>query len=129
MPTRSPELGAPSILVTDDDPHVRTLCRRILEATGCTATEARNGTEALHAIGDAFFEIMLMDLSMPDTDGFELLRAVRAEVPQLKIIVMSGFMCGTLLSAARLSGAAAILTKPFEPRVLRYIVDNLLAAA
>jgi CheY-like chemotaxis protein len=126
---RLPEPYAPAILVVDDDSQVRTLCRRVLEETGYFATEARDGRDALRAIGSTFFEAMVVDLSMPDMDGFEVLRIARAEFPRMKVIIMSGFMSGALLSAARLLGASATLDKPFNSEILLSVVCQVLSAA
>jgi CheY-like chemotaxis protein len=111
----------PTILIVDDDPQVRTLCRRTLEGAGYLAREAGNGKEALAAIGESAFDLILLDLCMPGKDGFEFLESVRAELPKLKIVVISGFMSATMLPAAKLFGATATLAKPFSP-------DSLLSA-
>ena len=99
---RTPEPYAPCLLVADDDAQIRTLFRRVLQEAGYLVTEARNGREALLALSDRFFELMILDLSMPDTDGFEVLKLARTELPKLKILVISGFMRGPLLEAATL---------------------------
>ena len=64
---------------------------------------------------------------MPDTDGFEILQMVRTQMPDLKVLVISGFMQGTLLRAAELVGANATLDKPSSPEKLAEAVEKLLA--
>ena len=115
-----------TILVVDDDAQVRTLCRLALEESGHLVTEATNGKNALAAIEETDFDLIVLDLAMPDIDGFEFLKAVRAKSPKLKIVVISGFLGGTMLRAAKLFGAAATLAKPFSPDSLLLVVDGVL---
>jgi DNA-binding NtrC family response regulator len=115
-----------TILIVDDDAQIRRLCRTTLEQTGFVAREASNGAEALEAIAETSFDLIVLDLSMPDMDGFEFLKAVRVKSPKLKIVVISGFMGGTMLMAAKLFGAAATLAKPFSPDSLLSVVFEVL---
>jgi DNA-binding NtrC family response regulator len=116
-----------TVLIIDDDVQVRRLCRITLEESGYLVSEASNGKEALAAIGGTPFDLLVLDLSMPDMDGIEFLMAVRAELRKYKIIVMSGFMGGTMLPAAKHLGGAATLSKPFSPESLLSLVDEVLS--
>ena len=116
-----------SILIVDDDPQIRRLCRTALEETGYVVREAGNGKEALAAIEGKSFDLIVLDLSMPDMDGFEFLKVVRGDSPKLKIIVISGFLGGKMLKAARLFGGTATLAKPFSPDALISTVGKVLA--
>ena len=62
-----------TILVVDDDAQVRTLCRLTLEESGYHVTEATDGKNALAAIEENDFDLIVLDLAMPDMDGFEFL--------------------------------------------------------
>jgi CheY-like chemotaxis protein len=95
----------------DDNPDDRELFRRILEEAGYSVVQCTSGKDALAAVEKTSFELMTLDLSMPGIDGFEVLRAVRAMQPELKIIVVSGFMQGRMLEPAKLLGADATLDK------------------
>jgi DNA-binding NtrC family response regulator len=116
-----------SILIVDDDPQIRRLCRITLAEPGYCLREASNGKEALAAIRETSFDLILLDLCMPDMDGIEFLIAVRAELPKLKVIGMSGYMGGTMLPVARQLGGAATLAKPFSPEALLSLVNEVLA--
>lgn len=123
---RVPEF-TPSILVVDDDANVRKLFARVLTKAGYSVQEVSDGVEAKAAIQNITFDLMILDLSMPEMDGFEVLKFARARMPNLKIIVVSGFMQGMTLNAAKHLGAAATLDKPVETGLLLSTVRNLLS--
>jgi len=98
-----------------------------LEESGYSVREANNGKEALAAIEGTAFDLVALDLSMPDMDGFEFLKVVRVRLPKPKVIVMSGFLGGTMLPTAKLFGAFSTLAKPFSPDSLLSAVREALA--
>lgn len=110
--------AAPQVLIIDDDAQVLGLFTRILSRSGYTVTGTTSGAEGLALVETQAFDAMILDLSMPRPDGFEILKAARRHAPALKIIVVSGVMEGVLLKAARLFGASAALGKPVEPEVM-----------
>jgi CheY-like chemotaxis protein len=128
MAKRRPEPYAPSILVVDDDARDRTLVRRILEDAGYYVAEAASGREGFQFAKDRFFEVVVVDISMPDMDGFELLRAIRSELPDVKALLVSGYMAGTFLSIAEKLGAAATLDKALASENLLPAVCLLIAS-
>ena len=115
-----------SILVVDDNPDDRNLFKRMLEGAGYSVVESSSGREALTAVEKTRFDLMILDLSMPDLDGFDVLRAVRSKQPELKIVVVSGFLKGKMLEPAKSLGANATLDKNLASSVLVPIVSNLL---
>jgi DNA-binding NtrC family response regulator len=116
-----------TILIVDDDPQLRKLCRITLEASGYSVREAGDGREALAIVRSSVVDLILLDVCMPDMDGLECLKALRAESPQLKVITMSGFMHGVLLPATKHLGGTATLAKPFSPEALLSLVEKVLA--
>ncbi len=118
-----PEASQPIILVVDDDSLDREWLRTILERAGYQVVEARSGHEALETLKKTSVDLTILDLTMPDMDGLEVLRAAK-HGPKSKIIVVTGlgYVFGnTMLEAARRLGAAATLDKKEA--------DNRLVAA
>ena len=116
------------ILVVDDDALLRGALRVALEAAGYEVIEAGDGRAALRAYHEHGADLLLVDLFIPEPDGLEVIRSVRAEVPDAKIIAMSGGGSQKLdlLAAAEAFGASRTLWKPFVPSVLLGAVRDLL---
>jgi CheY-like chemotaxis protein len=109
------------ILVVDDDERVRTTARALLEADGFQVIEAGSGNAALQMLGAEAVDAVLTDIFMPDTDGIELIHAVRRQFPDLPVVAMSGGGFGggrEVLAVARLLGAAAVVQKPLSQKKL-----------
>jgi CheY-like chemotaxis protein len=114
------------ILVADDDEQVRSLFVKKLAAAGYEVHAARTGQRALDMLKASRFDLLVLDLNMPGTDGFEVLKTTRAEQPHVRVLVISGYMKGALLSAAEWFGAADTLDKTLAPEQLVGHVKRLL---
>jgi putative two-component system response regulator len=101
-------------LVVDDNEHIRGLFRRMLEGAGLTCDEASNGRQALEAVRATAFDLVLLDINMPEMPGTEVLRLLRAQPPSphLKIIMLSGEVSSDEMSNLLAGGADDYLTKP-----------------
>jgi CheY-like chemotaxis protein len=110
--------AAPQVLVIDDDAQVLGLFTRVLSRAGYVVTGTISGSEGMALLQRQTFDAVVLDLSMPRPDGFEILKAARRHDPTRKIVVVSGVMEGVLLKAAKLFGATAALAKPVEPEVM-----------
>lgn len=101
------------ILVVDDEKEVREMVSRLIQHIGYEAMTAENGIRALDILRQEPFTIMITDLKMPEMDGFELMKAVKKEFPQLYIICMTAH--GALYSYMDVvsQGATDYITKPF----------------
>lgn len=129
MPERKiPDPYAPSILLVDDEEETRRGFRHMLEDLGYYVVEAANGRQARNAVQERFFDLVILDLSMPDEDGIELIRTLRIELPHLKVLAVSGFMSGSFLHIAKKLGASSTLQKPVGEDRLVVEVCQLLAA-
>ena len=109
------------ILLVDDDADFRSMLTAALELAGYPVDTARNGKEAQSTQRGAPADILITDIFMPESDGFEVIAAFRKEFPQTKIIAISGgtrVMKTDYLATAGLIGVDAALQKPFEVEAL-----------
>jgi DNA-binding NtrC family response regulator len=116
------------LLVVDDDADMRLTLKLALELAGYTVEVAANGREALEAQRRQPAEVLITDIFMPDTDGFEAIDAFRREFPQTRIVVVSGgaqFAKRDYLPDAELMGADATLQKPFDVDALLDLLHRL----
>jgi CheY-like chemotaxis protein len=114
-----------SVLVADDDPGIRALIRALLAPLDLQFIEAPNGRKALELARQADFQVAIIDLIMPETDGFETIRALRRLRPHVGIIAISGALQEELELAGHL-GSDAVLAKPIDSRELLDAVCRLI---
>jgi CheY-like chemotaxis protein len=102
--------------------------RVVLESAGYEVIEAGDGSAALRLYREQAVDLLLVDLFIPEPDGLEVIRTVRAEAPDAKIVAMSGggSLKLDLLAAAEAFGASRTLWKPFVPNLLLTTVRDLL---
>ena len=118
------------VLVADDNADTRDALALILRAAGHDVAGAGDGDEAIDRYRAHPPDILILDLLMPKRDGFETLRILKSEFPELRALVISGaWRVGgrDALGSARELGAAVALLKPAEPKVVLRAVDELLA--
>jgi CheY-like chemotaxis protein len=132
MAPRAPKAGlrggaaSPRVLLADDDPIVLALLRSILPNYGMQCQTAENGQEALRAIRETRPHVAVLDVSMPEADGFEVLTAIRAErLPTLVVMLSARHREHDILRGFQL-GADDYLIKPFSPLELVARVKRLL---
>jgi len=113
------------ILVVDDNSDHRKAFRILLENGGYFVVECSSGKEALKTLETIRIDLMTLDLSMPDLDGFDVLQTARRKHPELKIVVLSGFLQGSMNAAAKKLGAAVTLDKNLASELLPIVRDLL----
>lgn len=118
------------ILVVEDEQLVMEMTTELLSSLGHQVLQAETGAAALRILTDdavAKIDLVLLDLSLPDCDGIELLPKLRQYIPELKIIVCSGDTSAAA-EIKRLTPPVAFLGKPFSLLVLEKVVANSLQA-
>ncbi len=108
------------ILVVDDEPAMRRFLRTSLAAHGYQIVDAENGGDALNLLDEDGVDALLLDLGLPDMDGIEVLKTIRASGSSLPVIVLSSRAEETGKVKALDLGADDYVTKPFG-------IDELLA--
>jgi len=114
------------ILVIDDDKALRDACYQILSRQGYQVELAAGARQGLTLLERLSFDAILLDLVMPDLDGLEALKKIRALDPDVEVIIITGY--GTIQSAVESikAGAFHFLSKPFVPDDLRNLVSRAL---
>jgi pimeloyl-ACP methyl ester carboxylesterase/DNA-binding response OmpR family regulator/GAF domain-containing protein len=117
------------LLIVDDSPLNRDLLARRLERLGYTTAEAADGQEALVRLRAEPFDLLLLDLMMPELDGYDVLRARRADpaLERIPVIVLSALDDTAHVVRAVELGADDYLPKPFDPVLLRARIGACLA--
>jgi PAS domain S-box-containing protein len=114
-----PRLDGIRILAVDDDRDALSLVREILESTGATVTTADSGKTALDKIARASFDVLVVDLGMPEMNGFDLIEAIRqssdAHVREIPAAALTAFARSEDRTRAMRSGFQMHLAKPIEP--------------
>ena len=119
---------SPHILVADDERSIRLTLETGLTLNGFRVTCARTGREAIQAARDAHFDAVISDIFMPDGDGLEVLRSLRAISPKIPIILITAQGSVELAVRAVSEGASDFIAKPFEVAALASLVRRHLKA-
>jgi DNA-binding response OmpR family regulator len=119
------------VLVLEDDGALGIIMRSALEDAGHEVMVAADGRVGLRVFGASRFDVVITDMLMPDMDGVELVRTIRAYGSPVRIVAISGGSdtvdAADLLTTAVRLGADAALPKPFRPGDLRELVAAVLA--
>lgn len=119
-----------TVLVVDDDQSFRRIMRKVLENEGLKVLEASDGQEGIDAFSSASPDVVIMDLIMPQTDGFTAIGEIKKINSGARLIAISDsqvFTSGMYLEEAIDIGADRVLSKPFERRMLISTVNEMLA--
>ena len=115
-----------NILISDDHALFRDSLRSLLEAHGLTVVgEARNGREAVELARKLKPDLILMDLAMPEMDGLAATRLISAELPEIKVVVLTASDEDSKLFEAIKSGAQGYLLKNLESEEFFALLDGI----
>lgn len=121
-------MAGETILIADDNRQIRMLVTAVLRPAGYSLLEAEDGEAALQTAIDARPDLVLLDVTMPKLDGFEVLRFLHArpETATLKVVMLTTAAQKSDLEAGFGGGAVGYVVKPFEAQQLRTAVREAL---
>ena len=114
------------ILVVDDEEALRTVLSAELEGEGYLVSTAGDGDEAIKLIGSQAFNLILLDIKMPNVDGFEVLKFVKQKQPSTKVIMLTGFADLKNAIESKKLGAEDFVSKPYDLVDLLTTVERVL---
>lgn len=120
--------GGVRILVIDDDPALLDIIKRMLTRVGADVAIVETGTAGLETLKHTRFELLILDLMLPDIDGFDILERLRKDsrYDEMPILILSAVVNSDMISRGLEMGADAYLTKPYLPNTLTGRVSALL---
>ena len=113
-----------NLLIVDDEESFRGHLRNLFERKGYDVSEAQNGTLALELARQHRFEVVLLDIVMPDMDGTEALKRFKELYPDVQVIIMTGNATIENAITSMKRGAYDYLIKPFDPDELLILVER-----
>jgi len=121
---------AKRILVVDDDENILNLERTILEGKGFEVVAASSGGRALEILAKEAFDLILLDVMMPEIDGFTVCRKIKEDsrLKEVPVIFLTAKGGGEALAEGFESGAVMYINKPFTANKLLTIVNTMLEA-
>ena len=130
-PPSSAAVARPSVLLVEDAPDTLEMLSVFLEGCGYVVTTCQSAADALAVAAGRQFDIIVSDIGLPNTDGYELLQSLRREASHLAgvpAIALTGYAAARDVELAREAGFAAHVAKPFEPSALAEHIARLLPA-
>lgn len=108
------------VLLVDDAPSILLPLEYLMRKSGFNVFIARNGTEAIECVNKELPQVVVLDIMMPDVDGYEVCQYIRSkeEMKEAKVIFLSAKMKETDIARGYETGADLYIPKPFSPRFL-----------
>ena len=113
-----------SVLIVDDEEMMRNLLNKILSREGYRISSAEDGQAALETMGQEKIDIVISDMKMPRMNGFELLKVIKQEYPEVGVIIMTAYGDTYTVKDALLLGADEYITKPFKSYEISLVVER-----
>jgi len=117
----------PLLLVVDDEPPVLKIVERLAGRAGFDVVTCGSGADAMRTLMRRPADLAMVDLRMPDVNGLDLLRQIRAAVPGCEVILMTAYAAVDSAVEAIKLGAREYLTKPFDFDRLRQVLESIRA--
>ncbi len=103
-----------SVLIVDDETFIRQILARIVSREGYEVRQACDGRDALARLSEASYDIVISDIKMPNMDGMELLAEIKANHPDIPVILITAYAGEYSAEEALKAGADAFIAKPFK---------------
>jgi len=114
-----------NVLVIDNEDVICKACHLVLTEQGHSVDYCKTGKTGLLAMKQSRYDLVLLDMKLPDMDGMEILRSLKDEMPPLRVIVMTGYSTLSNAVEAMKLGAADYLSKPFTDDELVQAVEKV----
>lgn len=124
----SASTGTRRILVIDDEPIIQQVLSLHLRSVGYEVVCAGCAADGIRIFSSGSFNLVITDYHLPDMNGLAVLAAVKSSMPDIPVVVISGFLDADLISDVINAGAVRYLKKPFMKTELLNIVTNILQA-
>ena len=125
MKTTEEKQKRPKVLLMDDEPKICAALAGVLVTEGFEVVFVESGDEAIQAIGDGHFDIVLTDIRMPGKSGWETLGQLKRSHPLLPVIIITALP--NQQASAQAAGVGALVEKPFDVPQLLETMRKLLA--
>jgi len=112
------------VLVVEDEPLIRWSIVETLTRAGCAVTEAGDAASALQAAAAEDFDAVVLDYRLPDSNDLGLLEALRGQLPESRVVMMSAYGTPDIIERAQALGVQRFLDKPFEMESLKNLVTD-----
>jgi excisionase family DNA binding protein len=122
---RNDEAGQPTVLVVDDDPALQAMFKQFLKKAGFGRVVVGSGAEALAQAEKQSFDLVFLDLKLPDIPGDELYGKLKEMQPDLPIVIITGYPDSEILSKILTRGPVTVLKKPVEYQTINSTVKAL----
>ena len=115
-----------SILIIDDEQEIRESLEQLLKLEGYRANCASTGNEGLKRVEDGIFDLVLLDINLPDRSGLDLLKAIKQDSPDVGVIMITAYDSSQTAFQASKQGADSYITKPWDNDKLLLEIRNTL---
>ena len=116
----------PVILIVDDEPDICEMLAKILSREGYVVKIAMSGKETVKEVMAGSVDIVLLDIIMPDQDGIETLRQIKAIRPQIPVIMFTAYVNMSTIRDAMRFGAYDYIAKPFDLESIKKVIKQRL---
>ena len=115
-----------SILIIDDEQEIRESLEQLLVLDGYQALTASTAEEGLKKVGERVFDLALLDISLPDRNGLEVLKSIKRDSPETGVIMITAYDSSQMAFQASKEGAESYITKPWDNSKLLLEIRNVL---